>query len=161
MYNLKKSSPEYFTFRIYKAFTYIRIPTFWILLFFWVIDFLYLKMGFNFWRGEIFISILIKMIYFLISIGAFTAAFITIAIEIIKSKTEPKDVAMIWSNLVKYTIYPFVVAGLISVVIFLKNINIYNSPSFSLFILFTYLTLNTIYTTIKIAEILINEAWVG
>lgn len=99
------------------------------------------------------------MIYLLLSIGAFTAAFITIGIEIIKTKREAQNVTYIWSNLVKYAIYPFVVAMLIGVVLFLKDAGVNGSASFSLFLLFVYLTINSFYTTIKAAENLVNEAW--
>jgi len=159
----RKWGPEFFTFRIYRLFTYIRVPIFWLLLLFWIIDFFFFSLDTNswlpLWSSEIFSSIEIKMVYLLISVGAFTAAFITIGIELIKSKREAQTVTSIWSNLVKYAIYPFVVAMLIGVVLFLKEAGVYDSTSFSLFLLFAYLTMNSVYTTIKAGENLVNEAF--
>ena len=159
----RKLSPEYFTFRVYKLFTYIRVPIFWLLLVLWVSDLLYLNLDTNLliplWNSEIFSSIAIKMIYLLLSIGAFTAAFITIGIELIKTKHEAKTVTVIWSNLVKYAIYPFIVAMFIGVILFLKEVEVYDATCFSLFLLLAYLTINSIYTTIRAAENLVNEAF--
>ena len=159
----RKWGPEFFTFRIYRLFTYIRVPIFCLLLLFWIIDFFFFSLDTNswlpLWSSEIFSSIEIKMVYLLISVGAFTAAFITIGIELIKSKREAQTVTSIWSNLVKYAIYPFVVAMLIGVVLFLKEAGVYDLTSFSLFLLFAYLTMNSVYTTIKAGENLVNEAF--
>ena len=159
----RKWGPEYFTFRIYKLFTYIRVPIFWLLLVLWVSDLLYFDLEVNlqlpFWDSEIFNSMAIKMIYLLLSVGAFTAAFITIGIELIKTKREAKTVTAIWSNLVKYAIYPFVVATFIGVILFLKKVGVYDTTSFSLFLLFAYLTINSVYTTIRAGENLVNEAF--
>src|SRR3989344_9501778 len=98
----RKWGPEYFTFRIYKLFTYIRVPIFWLLLILWVSDLLYSKVDTNLWvslwNSEMFDSMVTKMIYLLLSVGAFTAAFITIGIELIKAKHEAKLVTAIWSN---------------------------------------------------------------
>ena len=99
------------------------------------------------------------MIYLLLPIGAFTATFFTIVIEIIKNKLEAQNVTVIWSNLIKYTVYPFIVAVFIGVALFLRDIGIYNHMPLSIFLLFTYLTINSFYTTIKMAEILVNETW--
>ena len=155
--------PEYFTFRIYKLFTYIRVPIFWLLLLFWIIDLFYFGLDTNswlpLWSSEIFSSMAIKMIYLLLSVGAFTAAFITIGIELIKNKREAQTVTSIWANLVKYAIYPFVVAMFIGVVLFLKEAGVYDLTSFSLFLLFVYLTINSVYTTIRAGENLVNEAF--
>lgn len=159
----RKWGPEYFTFRIYKLFTYIRVPIFWLLLVLWVSDLFYFDLDTNLllplWDSEFFSSMAIKMIYLLLSVGAFTAAFITIGIELIKTKREAKIVTAIWSNLVKYAIYPFVAAMFIGVILFLKKVGVYDATSFSLFLLFVYLTINSVYTTIRAGENLVNEAF--
>ncbi len=113
MEKVKKWSPEYITIRIYsKLFTPIRIQIFWLLVVFCFIDIIWIKFDITSWfplfDKEIFISVAEKMIYLLLSIGAFTATFFTIVIEIIKNKLEAQNVTVIWSNLVKYTVYPFV-----------------------------------------------------
>ena len=150
--------------RIYsKLFTPIRIQIFWLLFIFSFIDFRWLKLDITSWfplfDREIFISITEKMIYLLISIGAFTATFFTIVIEIIKNKLKAEHVTVIWSNLVKYTVYPFVVAIFFSTALFLRDIGVYDHLLLSTFLLFVYLTINAFYTTIRMAEILINETW--
>lgn len=154
---------EFFTFRIYKLFTVVRKPLFWLLVIFCIISPMWLNFDisdwFPLWNQEILASMAIKMIYLLLSIGAFTAAFFTISIEIIKTKPEAKNVTSIWSNFVKYASYPFVAAMFIGIVLFLKNVGVYNGISFPIFLLFAYLTINSFYTTIRVAEILVNEAW--
>ena len=161
---LKKWSPEYITVRIYNnLFTPIRVQTFWLIVIFCFVDIFWLRLDitswFPFFDQEIFISITKKMIYLLLPIGAFTATFFTIVIEIIKNKLEAQNVTVIWSNLIKYTVYPFIVAVFIGVALFLRDIGIYNHMPLSIFLLFTYLTINSFYTTIKMAEILVNETW--
>lgn len=161
---LKKFGPEFFTFRIYtKLFTPIRVAIFWLLLAFIVIDFFWLKLDVSrwlpLWNLELFNSIAVKMIYLLLAIGSFTATFFTIGIEIIKDKSEARSVTYIWSNLVKYASYPFIVAGIIGATLFLRDSGVYNYLPFSIFLLFIYLTINSFYTIIKVGEILVNEAW--
>jgi len=154
---------EFFTFRIYKLFTEVRKSLFWFLVIFCIISPLWLNLDisdwFPLWSQEILTLIAVKMIYLLLSIGAFTAAFITIAIEIIKTKPEARSVTAIWSNLVKYASYPFVVAMIIGSVLVMRDVGVYNHISSSIFLLFVYLTINSFYTTIRAAEILVNEAW--
>ncbi len=163
MEKLRKWGPEYFAFKIYKLFTYIRVPIFWLLFLFFIIDIFWLKMDFTiwfpFWSPALFTSLSINMIYLLLSIGAFTAAFITIGVEIIKTKPEAQSVTHIWSNLVKYAIYPFVIAMLIGFILFLRKVGVNLPAHFSIFILFVYLTINSFYTTIRAGENLVNEAW--
>ncbi len=163
MRELKKWGPEYFTVRIYtELFTRARVPIFFGLLIFCCIDFVCLKLDtmqwLPLWNQSLFTSIATKMIYLLLSVGGFTAAFFTLCIEIIKTKLEAKEITYLWSNLIKYTSYPFVVAMLISVTLFLEAAGVYNHLYFSTFLLFVYLTINSFYTTIKMAEILVNEA---
>src|SRR3989338_4574724 len=121
---------EFFTFRIYKLFTEVRKSLFWFLVIFCIISPLWLIIP-----------------------------FITIAIEIIKTKPEARSVTAIWSNLVKYASYPFVVAMIIGSVLVMRDVGVYNHISSSIFLLFVYLTINSFYTTIRAAEILVNEAW--
>ena len=138
---------------------------FLLLLVFWIIDSVWFKLDVTrwlpFWNQGLFDSIIIKMIYLLLSVGAFTATFFTILIEIIKTKKNltPKNITYLWSNLFKYTSYPFVAAVVIGVVIFLRDSGLYQSIPFPVFLLFVFLTLNSFYTTTKMAEILVNESW--
>lgn len=161
---IRKFGPEFFTFRIYtKLFTPVRVVIFWLLLVFCIADFVWLKLDFSrwlpLWNSEIFHSIAVKMIYLLLAVGSFTATFFTIGIEIIKDKSEARSVTYLWSNLFKYASYPFIVAAIIGTTLFLRNVGIYDYIPFSIFLLFLFLTANSFYTVIKIAEILINEAW--
>ena len=161
-----KFAPEYFTVRIYNyIFTPIRVEIFLFLLAFWIIDFVWLKLDFTrwlpFWNQGLFDSIIIKMIYLLLSVGAFTATFFTILIEIVKTKknlTAP-NITYLWSNLFKYTSYPFVVAVVIGTVIFFRDAGLYQNIPFPIFLLFVFLTINSFYTTTKMAGILVNESW--
>lgn len=99
------------------------------------------------------------MIYLLLAIGSFTASFFTIGIELIKEKSEARSVTYLWSNLFKYGAYPFIVAVIIGTTLFLRDVGLYEYTPFSIFLLFVFLTVNSFYTVIKIAEILINESW--
>lgn len=90
---INKYAPEYFTIRIYqKIFTPVRVIIFWLLFFFYIIDALWFKIDatkwFPFWNSEVFTSVTTKMIYLLISIGAFATAFYAIEIDIIKRKNK-------------------------------------------------------------------------
>lgn len=157
-------APEYFTLRIYERFTEVRVLIFWLLITLYIIDLAFVKADFipfwfTKWNLEIFTGIATKMAYLLLSIGAFTAAFFTITIGIIKKKKEEQVVKVIWANLVKYAIYPFIAAALIGVVLFLLKAGLNVSASFLLFLLFVFLTINSFYTTIKIAEHLANLAF--
>jgi hypothetical protein len=160
--NYKKFGPEFFTFKLYNFFTSIRVPIFWILLLFWVIDIFCSRLDTNSWlpawSSEKLGSIAARIIYFLLSIGAFTAAFITIGIELIKKSESTQKITAIFSNIVKYAIYPFVVAAFIGLILFLDEVNIYDANSFSFFLLTVFLVINSIYTTIRAAENLVHKA---
>lgn len=161
---INKYGPEHFTYRLYtKIFTLIRVPTFWILAVITIVDMLWLKIDvvqwLPLWSADIFHALSTKLIYLLLSIGAFSAAFYTIGIEIIKRTTTAGDVTFIFANLVKYATYPFIVAGVIGGCLFLAKVGIVIPQSMVLFVLFVYLTLNAFYTTIKIAEHLVNMAF--
>ncbi len=99
------------------------------------------------------------MIYLLLAVGSFTASFFTIGIELIKEKSEARSVTYLWSNLFKYGAYPFIIAATIGATLFFRAVGVYNDIPFSIFLLFVFLTVNSFYTVIKIAEILINESW--
>lgn len=159
-----KLAPEFFAIRIYNyIFTPIRVEMFLLLLVFCIIDLVWLKLNFTqwlpFWNQELFDLIAVRMIYLLLSIGAFTATFFTICIEIIKTKREAKNVTYLWSNLFKYASYPFVAAVIIGAILFFKDVGLYQSISFPIFLMFAFLTVNSFYTTIRMAEILVNESW--
>ena len=163
---LRKFGPEFYTYRIYtKLFTPIRVVIFWLLVAFCFGDIFWLNLDFTrwlpFWNQGLFDSIIIKMIYLLLSVGAFTATFFTILIEIVKTKknlTAP-NIKYLWSKLFKYTSYPFVVAVLIGTVIFFRDAGLYQNIPFPIFLLFVFLTINSFYTTTKMAEILVTESW--
>lgn len=159
-----KFAPEFFAIRIYNyIFTPVRVEVFVLLLLFCVADLFWLKLNFTqwlpFWNQELFSSITVKMIYLLLAIGSFTATLFTICIEIIKTKHEAVDVTYLWSNLVKYTVYPFATALIIAAVIFFRNVGLYQNLSFPVFLLFAFLTLNSFYTTIRMAQILVEGSW--
>jgi len=159
-----KFSPEYSAIRIYNyIFTPIRVEMFLLLFAFSIIDLVWLRVDFTkwfpFWNQELFSSIAIRMVYLLLAIGSFTATFFTICIEIIKTKHEAVDVTYLWSNLVKYTVYPFVAALIIGAAIFFRSAGLYQSISFPIFLLFAYLTLNSFYTTIRMAQIIVESSW--
>ncbi|GEM_PF-2789727 len=161
-----KFAPEFFTVRFYNyIFTPVRVEIFLILFAFWIIDAVWLKMDITqwlpFWSQELFDLIIVKMIYLLLSVGVFTATFFTILIEIIKTKKNltAQNITYLWSNLFKYTSYPFVAAVVIGAVMFFRDAGLYQNISFSVFLLFVFLTLNSFYTTTKMAEILVNESW--
>jgi len=157
---LSKWAPEYFTLRFYRRFTEIRIFAFWLIFIFYIID--ALIVGPDFvplaikWNLENFTEFSTIMLYFLLSIGTFTAGFFSITISIIKSKDEALSARALWANSVKYTIYPFCAALLIVIVLFLIKMGLTISASFSLFLFFSFLAVNSFYTTIKIAEHLVN-----
>lgn len=160
---ISKWGPEYFTFWIYRLFTRVRVLIFLLLVLLYAVDAISSKVNIApskfLLEGPEATSMVTKMIYLLLSIGAFTAAFITIAIGIIKKKHEAKTVTNIWSNLVKYATYPFFASMLMVAVLFLKDIRIDIPAPFPLFLLFVYLTINSIYTTVRLGEILVNEAF--
>ncbi|KKU86341.1 MAG: hypothetical protein UY15_C0011G0005 [Parcubacteria group bacterium GW2011_GWA2_47_9] len=159
-----KFTPEYSAIRIYNyIFTPIRVEMFLLLLAFCIVDFIWLKLDFTkwftLWNQELLNSIAVKMVYLLLAIGSFTATFFTICIEIIKTKHEAVDVTYLWSNLVKYTVYPFVVVLIIGAAIFFRHAGLNQNISFPVFLLFAFLTLNSFYTTIKMAQILVEGSW--
>jgi len=165
---LKKFGPEYFTIRIYnKFFVYIRVPIFWSLSILFLVDFVLNLYGTNIFRiesltDEVFILIAEKIVYLLVAVGVFMAGFFTIVIEIIKKKeVSNNEVTSVWLNFLKYTSYPFIIAGIIYIIVLLKNIGlIVRMPlKFSFLLLFIYLAINSFYAVIRLAEILINALY--
>lgn len=159
-----KFAPEYSAIRIYNyIFTPIRVEMFLLLFVFSIVDLVWLRLDFTkwfpFWNQELLNSIAVKMVYLLLAIGSFTATFFTICIEIVKTKHKAVDVTYLWSNLVKYTVYPFVAALIIGAAIFFRNAGLYQIISFPVFLLFAFLTLNSFYTTIRMAQILVEGSW--
>lgn len=159
---INRWAPEHFTRQIYKKLTEVRVLTFWLLVIFYVIDSLFIKPDFisywfpN-WRLEIFTQIATKMLYSLLAVGVFTATFFTIVIKTIKTKKDPATITGVWTNLVKYTIYPFAASIVVGTALFLVKVGVNIPALFSLFLLFIFLTINSFYTTIKMAEILVSE----
>ncbi len=78
-------------------------------------------------------------------------------IDTIRKAENSVKVTDIWVNLIKYTTYPFAAAGIIGVALFLLDVGVDIPGLFSLFLLFVFLTMNSFYTTIKIAEKLVNH----
>lgn len=164
MNTLNRWAPEYFTRQIYNKLTEVRVIAFLLLVALYVIDGFFIKPDFipywfRDWGPEIFTAVTTKMLYLLLSIGVFTATFFPIVIKIVRKKKEAEVVTRIWANLVKYTIYPFAAAIVIWTALFLLDVGVSIPALFSLFLLFIFLTVNSFYTTIRMAQILVDESY--
>ncbi len=162
--NIGKYGPEFFTNKIYtKLFTPIRVPIFLFFLFFCLVDLFWIKFNITlllpYWSQEIFNSLTTKMIYLLLSLGALASVFLTISIDIIRKKSNHREATAIFSNLVKYITYPFFIVIIIEVILFLRDAGLYKNILFSVFLFFVYLTISSFYTTIRMAQILVDEAF--
>jgi len=157
---LNRWGPERFPRLIYNhVLTPVRGLIFYVIILFFTAS-LFIDLRFTYpvnFGPDIFRYWSIKMMYLLFAMGAFTASFFTIVIKTIKMKQETWKVTSIWANLVKYTLYHFATAIVIAVVLFLMDIGKAIPELFPLFLLFVFLTMNSLYVIIRMAEILVNE----
>lgn len=162
---LNKWSPEYFTLRLYERVTEIRLPAFLLLVALYITDAVFVKPDFipywfQNWGSETFITLSEKLVKLLFGTLAFAGIFLTIVMDIIKSKVQATDVKFLWSNLVKYVlIYPFTIAILIELVSQLIRAGVNIPALFLLLLLFIFLTINSFYAVIKMGEHLVNIAF--
>lgn len=161
---LNKWGPERFPRLIYSFLTNIRGFVFYLLALFFVIAFFVdFEFSYPFHFGiDTFQEWSTKMMYLLFAIGAFnTTTFFKTVNEVVQRKQEARQVTTIWTNLVKYTLYPFGAGIVIASILFLGNIGQNINALFPLFLLFVFLTINSFYTTIRMAQILIDENYLG
>lgn len=156
--------PEDLTYKIYSRFTAFRVLIFYLLLIFVVINLIFPFNIFPSIKSELFINALNSMIQFLIIVeGAIVVAFFPVALQIMIEKRKSEEVTDLWLKIAKYIIYPFSIIILIEMTLFLKEYGIdipKTSLSFTLLLLFGYLTINSVYVLVKDAETLIDEGWI-
>jgi len=154
--------PEDITYKIYSCFTSFRVLLFYILLIFVLVNAICPNLKLPSLSSEFFAETLKAIINILLAVGAIIATFVTIALEIIRKQEKAEYVTALWLKFAKYIIYPFAIATFAGVVLFLKEAGV-NIPkadlSFSILILFGYLTVNSIYVIVKAGENLVNEGW--
>ena len=162
MFNFKKMwGPEDIAYKVYSFFTLFRKQMFYVLVISIFIS-IFCTAHFQLIGADFFFLKLNKMVEFLIAIGAITAAYVAISIEIIRKQMKSKDVTRIWGNLAKNIIYPFAVALFIEVILFFEKTYFFvirNESFFLIFIFSLFLTINSVFTLLDAIEGLINEEW--
>jgi len=152
---LNKLAPEYFTLRIYHAFTYIRVVLFYILIVFYLLnvfwwDDVWLDIP---WTQDDLVFVAKHGIYILLAVGALTATWFAIVIEVIKKSNRA---AGQWANIVKYVAYPVITAVIISSIPLLHKLDVTIPAPLPLSLLIAYLIFNSLFTAIKEAENIAN-----
>ncbi len=158
----KLRGPEDITNKIYSCFTSLRVSLFYILFVFVLISAIFPNLKLPSLSPEFFADALKAIINVLLAIGAIIATFVAIALEIVKKQEKAKDVTNLWSKFAKYIIYPFTIAIFAGAVLFLEKVGVNISKtnlSFSVLVLFGYLTVNSIYIIVRAAEDIVNENW--
>lgn len=154
---LNKLAPEYFTLRLYHAFTYVRVVLFYILLVLYLLNALWGDVWANIpWTQDDLVFVASRGIYILLAVGALTATWFAIVIEIIKKSNRA---AGQWANIVKYVVYPVITAVIISYVPLLHKFGIIIPAPLSLSLLIAYLIFNSLFTTVKEAENIANGVY--
>lgn len=155
-------APESITYKTYSRLTSFRVPMFYALLILVFVTAICSDTNLPSVRPELFLAMLNKMVNLLLAAGTIITTFFTIALGIIVSKEKPGDVTALWEKFAKYIIYPFAVAILIGIILFLKEmgLDIHKTDlSFALLVLFGYLTINSVYVIVKAGEELVNAGW--
>lgn len=167
--DLNKWTPEYFTRRVYSVLTRIRVITFLILVVIYFTSFViivFLKSGINTpdwlnnWGIDDFTLVSSQLVKFLFGVLGLGGILFPITIGIVQTKISAQEVTSLWTNLVKYVlVYPFSVIVFIQIILFVVSQGVNIPALFILFLIIVFLTLNAFYATIRMGEILINQAF--